>query len=56
MPAPFREARLVGAPEAFNAVDVHVAAMAEVDQAVVANPAIGVHNAGHADTTANNGP
>src|SRR5581483_6413526 len=69
--AAFRKARLGGTPEAFDAVDMDAAAAdehaiavldakmlatAEVDQAVVANPAVGVNDAGEIDATANNGP
>src|SRR5262245_28209163 len=66
-----RESRLRRAPETLDAVDVHPApahkdtiavfnpevfAVPEVDQAVVANPAVGVNDAGQGDAPANNAP
>ena len=67
----FRQASFRGAPKALDAVDVDAAAadedvvamldaevfaVAEVNEPVIANPAVGVNDAGHIDATANNGP
>lgn len=69
--AAFRQSRFRGAPEALDAIDGHAAAadkdtvavfdaemfaVTEVDQAVVANPAVGMNDAGQRDAPANNGP
>ena len=70
-PAPLRQARFGGTPKAFNAVNVDPAtadkdavamfdaemfAVPEVDQAVVAEPAVGVNDALEGNATANNRP
>ena len=70
-PPTFGQPRFGGAPKAFDAIDVDAApadedavamfdakmfAVAEVDQAVVPQPAVGVNNALKGDATANNGP
>src|SRR5262245_9622176 len=67
--APLRQPRLGRAPEALNAIDVdastpdkhavamfdpEVFAVAEVDQAVIADPAIRVNDARQGNTPANN--
>jgi len=69
--APFRQAGFRRAPEALDAIDMdasaadkhviavldpEVFAVAEVDQAIVANPAIAMDDTGHIDATANNRP
>ena len=69
--AAFRQSRFRGAPETLDAIDMHAAAadkdtvavldaemfaVPEVDQAVVANPAVGMNDAGQRDAPANNGP
>jgi len=69
--ATFGQARLGRAPKAFDAIDVDAAAadedalamfdakvfaVAEVDQAVVAEPAVGVDNALEGNAAANNAP
>src|SRR5262245_20342442 len=66
-----RQTRFRRTPEALNAIDVDAAAahkdtvamfdaemfpVAEVHQAVVADPAIGMNDAGQGDAAANNGP
>src|SRR5262245_59379071 len=69
--AAFRQPGFRGAPKAFNPIDVDAAsahedalamfdaemfAIAEVDQAVIADPAVGVNHARQGHPAANNGP